>query len=101
MVKKLVWNADRDAYQASYDETHTLFVDGDVFSESVSDRARYLASQKYPDISEQEVRQFLASATPECDAILDQAHDENLDAYLWAECVSLEDQQDAIWIEEN
>ena len=90
-----------DMYRAPYDENHTLLVDGDTFSESVRERALYLASQKYPDMSDKEVRQFLASATPECDTILDQAHVENLDAYLWAECVSLDNQQDLIWIEEN
>lgn len=111
MTNKLVWNNDRCAYQAPDDENHTLYVDGDDFSESVRDRARELFAAKHPEMSEDEVIESLSDATEEGDTCVDQATEENLDPFLWSEWAVPMDKEGnrtdgqsyhiSAWIEEN
>lgn len=79
--QRLVWNGEE--YTCDYDG-RTLYVDGDAWSEARAERALEFLGEKYPDLSQEELRDMLASASQAADDCLDKAADELLDPSIWA-----------------
>lgn len=80
-TKTLTWNGTE--YEADYDGTKKLYVDGDCFAEARMDLARTYAQQAHPEMSADEVIEWLSEGTEEGDKFFDRAFDETLETTSW------------------
>jgi hypothetical protein len=85
-AEKLVWNSNLNAYEAPYDDTRTLYVDGDAFAEARRESALAYLSEKHPEMSEDEISEFASehNEDDEVEACFDKAEDELIKTDLWA-----------------
>lgn len=113
MLDKLTWNHNAQAYEAPYDETHTLYVSGDAWAEERTDRAHNLLAEKHPAMSLDEIIEYASEHNEDADVetCFNQAENELLDPQPWTTWAVPVDREGnrtdgesfhyTAWIEEN